>query len=239
MRNIDHTLKFNLIELLVVMATLSILISILLPSINDAREKTKMAVCMSNLDQIYTSLSIYMVANNSRVPIQDTPGAAKNTWSLAIDEIMTGNKPRRIHRHEHLTSPIWTSCPGRIKFRDGFGQPDNAENTDYGIFVNNWYRMLTEHLSKVQDPSSSGILSETNNENGRTDIGNSWFIALFEGHRVNVYDNITSEENRDAIKHINNTKMNTATLDGAVHSKKWLHLSDYSKEFGSWLEDFN
>jgi hypothetical protein len=163
---------------------------------------------------------------------------AKNTWALAVDEIMTGNKPSRIHRHEHVTSPVWSSCPGRTAYRTGYGVPDNSENSDYGIFITNWYRMVDEPLMKVEDPSSAGILSETHNENGRTDIGNSWFIAKYVGHRADVYNNITSGVNRDTIMHMNNTKMNTSTLDGAVHNRKWMPLFQYSAEYGEWLGDF-
>ncbi|MCH2208210.1 MAG: type II secretion system GspH family protein [Lentisphaerales bacterium] len=230
---------FTLMELLIVIAILGILVTLLIPSLSKAREVSKVAVCMSNMSQIYTGLQTYMVQNSGRVPLQDSANNAKNTWTLAVDEIMTGNKPSRIHRTVSVTSPIWSSCPGRTQYREGYGITDNAENSDYGIFVNNWYRMLKDPLAKVQDPSSAGILSETHNENGRTDIGNSWFIALYAGHRVDVYDNITKGESRDSVMHMNNTKMNTATLDGAVHSKRWMHLTEYSDKFGSWLVDYN
>ncbi|MCH2209536.1 MAG: type II secretion system GspH family protein [Lentisphaerales bacterium] len=45
--------KFTLIELIVVIAMISILITILLPSIDKAREESMLAVCSSNLDQNY------------------------------------------------------------------------------------------------------------------------------------------------------------------------------------------
>ena len=44
--------KFTLIELLVAIAIIGILVSILLPSLQDYREKTKSAVCKSNQRQI-------------------------------------------------------------------------------------------------------------------------------------------------------------------------------------------
>ena len=51
--------KFTLIELLVVISIISILMSILLPALSDAREKTISAVCLSNIRQSLVHASIY------------------------------------------------------------------------------------------------------------------------------------------------------------------------------------
>ena len=56
--------KFTIIELLVVIAIISILISILMPSIRKAREKTKSAVCKSNLKQISVGAMLWTDEND-------------------------------------------------------------------------------------------------------------------------------------------------------------------------------
>lgn len=48
--------KFTLLELLIVCAIIGILVSILLPSLVEARNKTKAAACLSNLKQIGTEI---------------------------------------------------------------------------------------------------------------------------------------------------------------------------------------
>ena len=48
----QHSNAFTLLELLVVIAIMSVLAAMLLPSLQQAREKTKQAVCMSNLRQL-------------------------------------------------------------------------------------------------------------------------------------------------------------------------------------------
>ena len=51
--------RFTLVELIVVIAVIGILISIIMPSLRKAREKTRSAVCMNNLKQFEFAYSIY------------------------------------------------------------------------------------------------------------------------------------------------------------------------------------
>jgi prepilin-type processing-associated H-X9-DG protein len=56
--------SFTLIELLVIVAIIGILITLLLPSLRKARELTKQAVCMSNLQQVGIANALYLKDNN-------------------------------------------------------------------------------------------------------------------------------------------------------------------------------
>lgn len=55
---------FTLIELLVVIAIIALLVSILLPSLNQAKELAKKAVCMSNLKGIASASHTYSAEND-------------------------------------------------------------------------------------------------------------------------------------------------------------------------------
>ena len=59
---------FTLIELLVVIAIISLLVSILLPSLQRAKLLAKEAVCLSNLRNVGTVLQIYSSDNNGYIP---------------------------------------------------------------------------------------------------------------------------------------------------------------------------
>ena len=62
--------KFTLIELLVVIAIIAILASMLLPALNQARERAKTANCTSNLGQLMRAQLLY--ADNNRDMILKT-----------------------------------------------------------------------------------------------------------------------------------------------------------------------
>ncbi len=50
---------FTLIELLVVVAIIALLVSILVPSLQQAREMAKRAVCATNLKSICLAMNLY------------------------------------------------------------------------------------------------------------------------------------------------------------------------------------
>ena len=146
---------FTLIELLVVVSIIVLLIAILLPSLNKARETARRVVCMSNMRQIGMAFFGYINDNRGYFPAHRDFNYASPTngptdfWASALLRYTQKN-----HEIFH--------CPSLRDVRDDYGQQWqwSFDKDHIGYGYNAYFLGLYAHLTNVDmTPALSGWMS--------------------------------------------------------------------------------
>ena len=232
--------NFTLIELLVVIAIIAILASMLLPALNQARDKAKNISCLSNLKQLGTAGAMYINDYDGRITKARISGTSYTAWFYKLWVYIGEND---IPYTEIRDKAPWRGtnlyCPS-CQYSNGY--PDGTESFSYA--QNDYFHKYPEtasvqkKISQIKQPGAVWYIGDTS---GIAYFGGRGYIAallndtqMAAAGAASLTSNSWVKSYRE-LRHNRGQNINAVDLTGSAKSLKGgdMILGSYSGAF--WL----
>lgn len=231
---------FTLIELLVVVAIITILIAILIPSLNSARRQAKRVKCQSNMRSMGMIVSLYASEYNNYAPIGSASENMQSNYWFNRD----GEKLNLFGRFWHaglLNSPQVAFCPEMKDPLHGFDTssnkwpPEKNENLPSARNVRSSYSMRADYRIQWVNENAPSVSVFVNSYPATLQASSLPKLNVFE--RKTIMTDLIRNPNQVALGHIDG--MVFLRSDASVGWQKYNTISTFLTKVTETFETKN
>ena len=173
--------SFTLIELLVVVAIFGILLSMLLPSLQKARETSRNAVCISNTYQMGTASFAFTKDNSGRFPSTNAHFSGRmwagrkgtnSKYNLSVTERPINSYLGYNEDGMHTPIVICPSMPDHEKYNNYLGKGTTYYGNEHH---DSWTGIGNYHVAKINNPTKVVVMRADGTDSRCNDASPEWW----------------------------------------------------------------